>query len=245
MRRLGLGIACSLLLACGARSETAHPASAASATSATPEAAPVAAASPEEAPTEVAPPPSVSCGPLDAPRAIDDPVATFRQARAAYEAEQLLEAADLAEAVARGFPQHELAFPAAEISLDALNRVAGGPAQRGACVARIGRLAVDYAALFGCTARGPHDDRCDLLERLRCDSLRASAELLVQRDELAEASLAYERVHTTGCATHADEALYNAAVCARRAGDGVRADTLAAELARAYPQSPVRSAPAP
>lgn len=171
-----------------------------------------------------------------------DLVAAYHQARALDDAGQLVEAADLFEAIVRADPQHEVAQYAVDLSLDALNR-----AGRAACVARIGALAVDYRSLLGCEAgSAPSEEICARLDRLRCQVIRAEAESLAERGDDARASQAFESTYLTHCATRSDEALYNAALLARRAGDSARADMLVAELRRAYPDSPVlRMSPPP
>ncbi len=81
------------------------------------------------------------------------------------------------------------------------------------------------------------------LADVRCAALRLEAESIAEADP-ASGSRAFERVAHSRC-PRADEALYNAAVLARRAGDAARADALALELHTSYPESPVLRAPAP
>ncbi len=234
------------VVSCGAGSEVVRPAS--SPTEATEAASEPpafdAAPSSEDSSGDAAV--TESCGPAGALPAPSDPLAAYRDARALRDAGRLVEAADLFEAIVRAHSHHEVALPAADLSLDALNQAGRGPhGFRTACAVRIGALAIDYSSLLGCAAPGAPDEPCERLERLRCEALRVEAESLAERGEPARASLAFERVHVTGCTTHADEALYNAAVLARRADEPARADALVAELRRAYPDSPVHRAPPP
>jgi hypothetical protein len=233
------------VLACGAGTEAVRPPpSSTEPTQATSEPRDLEPAPPEDASGD--PAVTESCGPSGALPAPSDPAGAYRDARALRDAGRLVEAADLAEAIVRAHPHDDVAFPAAELSFDALNHAGQAPhGFRTACAVRIGALAVDYRPLLGCDAPGAPDERCELLERLRCEALRVEAESLAERDEPARASLAFERVHVTGCTTQADEALYNAAVLARRADEPARADALVAELRRAYPDSPVHRAPPP
>lgn len=234
-----------LLASCGATPEVVRPAPTTG-----DHAAP---ATPRAPATRAAPPPhdaaaeSESCGPAAALSVPSDPAAALRDARALRDAGQLVQAADLLEATVRAFPDHELALAAAELSLDALNHAGGdGPANRAACIARMGVLAVEYRSLFACeTAPRGRADTCARLETLRCLALHAEGAALADQGEAARASEVFERVHRTHCASGADHALYNAALLARRAGDPARADALVAELQRGFPESPVLRAPPP
>jgi hypothetical protein len=232
MLRVTISTAIVLLVACGARPEAVQPVSAT--TDPAPEAS-LSVVAPHE-PASV----TDSCGPMGTRPTPSDPVAALDEARALRDAGHFVEAADLLEGIVRSDPHHEIALAAVELSLDALNR-----AGRGAhglptpCAVRIGALASDYRSLLGCAGPGAPAPACDHLERLRCDALRVEGESLAESGELARASLSYERVHRTGCTTFVDQALYNAALLARRAGDPSRADALLVELARVYPESPV------
>lgn len=179
-----------------------------------------------------------ACGPLGAP-IVAEPEVAYREARALSDAGRFVEAADLHAAIVRASPQHELAPMAAELSLDALHRVGGDAG--GACAARIASLADEYRSLFGCAER--EEERCVRLAEVRCAALRVEAESIAEADP-ASASRAFERVAHSHC-PRADEALYNAAVLARRAGDATRAESLSLELRTSYPESPVLRAPPP
>lgn len=169
------------------------------------------------------------------------PTIKYRRARIYYESNRYEEAAVLFRDIAWNHRDSELAEYAANLYLDSLNML-GTQWQRSQCITDI-RESIEPLSEFYCNSadqRDAHPDLCRVVEQLRCDTLRLSAEA-AQRErrytEAAQILVGIARDHSE-CG-RLDEVLYNAALnyeAARLLGRAIRVRTV---LIRNFPDSPL------
>ncbi len=167
------------------------------------------------------------------------PTIKYRRARIFYESNRYEEAALLFRDIALNHRDSELAEYAANLYLDSLN-ILGTQWQRTQCINdirdNIEPLSGAYCA--NSSARDEHPDLCQVLDQLRCDTLRLQAEAAQREERFRDAAGIYvsiAREHRE-CG-RLDEVLYNAALnyeAARLLGRAIRTRTV---LISNFPQS--------
>jgi tetratricopeptide (TPR) repeat protein len=167
------------------------------------------------------------------------PTIKYRRARIFYESNRYEEAAVLFRDIAWNHRDSELAEYAANLYLDSLN-ILGTQWQRTQCINDI-RDSIDPLAGFYCSnqsQRDSHPELCQVLDQLRCDTLRLQAEAAQRERRFRDAATIYvgiAREHRE-CG-RLDEVLYNAALnyeAARLLGRAIRARTI---LIQNFPNS--------
>ncbi len=167
------------------------------------------------------------------------PTIKYRRARIFYESNRYEEAALLFRDIAWNHRDSDLAEYAANLYLDSLN-ILGTQWQRSQCIADI-RESIDPLAGFYCSTpaqRDAHPDLCQVVEQLRCDTLRLTAEAAQRERRFTDAAQTYvtiAREHRE-CG-RLDEVLYNAALnyeAARLLGRAIRVRTI---LITNFPES--------
>ncbi|MCZ7678459.1 MAG: hypothetical protein M5U28_06680 [Sandaracinaceae bacterium] len=167
------------------------------------------------------------------------PTIKYRRARIFYESNRYEEAAILFRDIAWNHRDSDLAEYAANLYLDSLN-ILGTQWQRSQCIADI-RESIDPLAGFTARRRRsatPTPDLCQVVEQLRCDTLRLTAEAAQRERRFTDAAQTYvtiAREHRE-CG-RLDEVLYNAALnyeAARLLGRAIRVRTI---LITNFPES--------
>ena len=140
----------------------------------------------------------------------------YRRARIYYEANRYQEASLLFKDIAWNHRDSELAVYAANLYLDSLN-VMGSQMEpkRTECIQEIGS-SIDPLWGFYCdteAAYDQHQELCQVLEQLRCDVLRKTAEAQQSNGQNKEAAATYVRIFRqySECG-ELDEVLWNAAI---------------------------------
>ncbi|MEC7522618.1 MAG: tetratricopeptide repeat protein [Myxococcota bacterium] len=169
------------------------------------------------------------------------PTIKYRRARIYYESNQYEEAAVIFRDIALNHRDSELSEYAANLYLDSLN-IMGTQWQRTSCIGEIRDniepLAGAYCANSG--QRDEHPELCQVLDQLRCDTLRLQAEAATREERFRDAAQTYvtiAREHRE-CG-RLDEVLYNASInyeAARLLGRAIRVRTV---LIRNFPESPL------
>ncbi len=167
------------------------------------------------------------------------PTIKYRRARIYYESNHYEEAAVLFHDIAWNHRDSELAEYAANLYLDSLN-ILGTRWQRTQCITDI-RDSIEPLAGFYCanqSQRDAHPDLCQVVDQLRCDTLRLQAEAAQREHRYTDAAQTYvtiAREHRE-CG-RLDEVLYNASInyeAARLLGRAIRVRTI---LIRNFPES--------
>jgi TolA-binding protein len=167
------------------------------------------------------------------------PTIKYRRARIFYESNRYEEAAVLFRDIAWNHRDSELAEYAANLYLDSLN-ILGTQWQRSQCITEIADSIEPLSGFYFATpeARDAHPDLCGVLQQLRCDTLRLSAEAAQRERRYRDAAtilVGIAREHRE-CG-RLDEVLYNAALnyeAARLLGRAIRVRTI---LIQNFPES--------
>lgn len=167
--------------------------------------------------------------------------ARYQQARVFYEANRWEVAAPLFLEVALDTTPHEIRIYAASLYLDTVNfLLVHRPARAAACLEELEQRIPQIAQHLCTPSPSPEaHEICRVLESMDCAIAERRAHSLVTSESYREASLAFERLTARPTCTDLryDEALYNAATAAERAGDLVRAHALRARLRDLFPES--------
>jgi tetratricopeptide (TPR) repeat protein len=167
------------------------------------------------------------------------PTIKYRRARIFYESNRYEEAAVIFRDIAWNHRDSELAEYAANLYLDSLN-ILGTRWQRTQCISDL-RESIEPLSGFYCSneaQRDEHPDLCQVIDQLRCDTLRLTAEAAQRERRFRDAATTYVTIarQYRECG-RLDEVLYNAALnyeAARLLGRAIRVRTI---LIQNFPES--------
>ncbi len=151
----------------------------------------------------------------------------FKLGRMLYDQQSYANAVSVFDDVARNGDRHDLREYALNLTLDALARLPG-------CQQRFGELVYEYDETF-CTSDGPWQESSfcagEAGFRLVCSVDKKNAERDINAKRYKEATKKYaELARKAGCEGMAEEALFNAAVAANKAGASEQAKRLEQEF---------------